>query len=84
MNASDARSASPTPGLPGQPGREWLDVQDLAARFKTSPRHVFRLADSGRMPCGVKLGQLRRWARRDIEAWEAGGCKPVRTDRAVR
>lgn len=61
------------------PDESWLDVRDLARRYKTSTRHVYRMADSGRMPWGVKIGQLRRWSRREIEDWEAGGCLPVKT-----
>ena len=57
---------------------EWYDVRDLAGRYGTSTRHILRMADKGLMPWGCKLGHLRRWSRRDIEAWEAGGCKPVR------
>lgn len=60
------------------PSQPWLNIADLARRFKTSARHIYRMADRGRMPWGVKLGALRRWSRREIEEWEAGGCKPVR------
>lgn len=55
----------------------WFDVGDLARRYKTSVRHIYRLADAGRIPWGVKLGNLRRWSRREIEEWEAGGCQSV-------
>ena len=58
---------------------DWFDVDDLARRFKTSTRHIYRMADQGRMPWGVKFGQLRRWSRRAIEEWESGNCQPVRT-----
>jgi predicted DNA-binding transcriptional regulator AlpA len=43
-----------------------------------SERTVFRFADGGLMPGGYKIGALRRWDRDEIEAWIAGGCKPVR------
>ncbi len=43
-----------------------------------STRHVRRLYDSGMMPAPIKLGALIRFRRADIEAWIAGGCKPVR------
>lgn len=43
-----------------------------------STRHVRRLSDSGMMPAPMKLGALIRFRRADIEAWIAGGCKPVR------
>lgn len=58
---------------------DWFDVDDLARRFKTSTRHIFRMADQGRMPWGMKFGQLRRWSHRAIVAWEDGGCRPVRS-----
>lgn len=59
--------------------QDWFDVGDLARRYKSSERHIYRMADLGKMPWGAKLGQLRRWSRRKIEAWEAGGCKAVRS-----
>ena len=43
-----------------------------------SIRHVRRLYDSGKMPAPIKLGALIRFRRAEIEAWIAGGCKPVR------
>ena len=61
---------------------EWFTVDDLARRFRMSRRSVFRYADSGRLPWGMTLGQLRRWSRREIEAFEAGGCKPLRVAKA--
>ncbi|MFQ5807430.1 MAG: helix-turn-helix domain-containing protein [Phycisphaerae bacterium] len=64
--------------LTAESAQEWFDVADLARRFKTSRRTIYRLADCGRMPWGVKFGQLRRWSRRGIEEWEKGGCRPVR------
>ena len=41
-------------------------------------RTVYRWADDGKMPWGSKCGGLRRWWEREIDAWIAGGCKPVR------
>lgn len=55
-----------------------LDVQGVAALLGCSPRHVYRLADAGRMPNAVKLGSLSRWSSDAIAEWIAGGCKPVR------
>ncbi len=69
--------------LPAESAQEWFDVGDLARRFKTSTRHIYRLADGGKMPWGCKFGQLRRWSRREIEAWESGGCRPVRSARGA-
>jgi excisionase family DNA binding protein len=55
-----------------------LDVRAVAEMLRCSPRHVYRLADAGRMPPPLKLGALVRWSRQSIEDWIAGGCKPIR------
>jgi len=55
-----------------------LDVRAVAALLNCSPRHVYRLADAGRMPAPVKIGALVRWRRQSIEEWISGGCEPVR------
>lgn len=58
---------------------ELLDVRAVAALLGgCSTRHVYRLADAGRMPGPVKLGALVRWRRAELKAWLDGGCKPVR------
>jgi excisionase family DNA binding protein len=55
-----------------------MDVCQVAHLLNCSSRHVYRLANSGRMPRGVRLGALVRWDRRVIEAWIAAGCpRPV-------
>lgn len=55
-----------------------LDVRAVAQLLDCSPRHVYRLADAGRMPGPVRLGALVRWRRADLDAWLDGGCRPVR------
>ena len=55
-----------------------LGVNDVAKLLDCSPRHVYRLADGGRMPKPLKLGALVRWRRAEIDAWVEGGCRPVR------
>lgn len=56
-----------------------LDVRGVAALLGgCSTRHVYRLAETGRMPAPVKLGALVRWRRTELQAWLDGGCKPVR------
>lgn len=68
---------TPTAGKPGdrrppmQP--ELLDVMAVATLLSCSPRHVLRMARSGRMPPPVKVGRLRRWSCRSIELWIANG-----------
>jgi excisionase family DNA binding protein len=59
-----------------------IDVNDVAALLKCSARHVWRLADAGRMPRPHKVGALRRWERAEIEQWVRDGCPPCR--QAVR
>jgi excisionase family DNA binding protein len=51
-----------------------LDVVAVAALLGVSSRHVYRLADGGRMPRPLKLGGARRWDRAAIESWIADGC----------
>jgi len=61
-----------------------LDVLALAAMLDCSPRHVYRLADAGRMPRPLKLGALVRWSRDEISRWLADGCPAVRTVKGGR
>jgi len=70
-NATDGRTVGPEPRPAVLAAQEWFDVGDLARRFKCSNRHVLRMANQGRLPRGIKFGNLRRWSRRQIEAWEA-------------
>jgi predicted DNA-binding transcriptional regulator AlpA len=69
---------SPADDVPAQ-AAALLDVQALAKICHCSTRHIYRMADAGRCPRPVKLGALVRWRRSEIEAWIAGGCKPIRT-----
>jgi len=56
------------------PRAELLDVRRVAALLDCSTRHVYRLADAGRMPRPVRLGSLVRWRRAELEEWIAAGC----------
>ncbi len=56
-----------------------LDVDAVAAMCGESGRHVYRLADSGRMPRPIRLGGAVRWDRTTIEQWIAAGCPSVAT-----
>ena len=55
-----------------------ITVHDVAALLTCSARHVWRLADSGRMPKAHKIGALRRWDRATIQQWVAEGCPSCR------
>jgi excisionase family DNA binding protein len=70
-------TTAPAPPDPAAPP-VLLDVRAVAALLDCSPRHIYRLADAGRMPAPVRIGSLVRWRRQDLDEWLAGGCKPVR------
>ena len=49
---------------------EYLTVDDLAARFHTSPETVRYWVFAGKAPRSVKFGRRRLFAREDVEGWE--------------
>jgi excisionase family DNA binding protein len=55
-----------------------LSVDQVARLLGCSSRHVYRLADSGRLPRPLKLGALVRWPRKAIDEWLANGCPVCR------
>jgi excisionase family DNA binding protein len=57
---------------------EMLDVNDVAALLSCSSRHIYRLADMGRMPQPTKLGALCRWSRTSLLDWISRGCPSCR------
>lgn len=61
-----------------QVARRLGDAKQVGCRTSMSPRTVYRYADAGLMPWGLKIGHLRRWDMDEIEHWIAGGCKAVR------
>ncbi|HEV3338727.1 MAG TPA: helix-turn-helix domain-containing protein [Pirellulales bacterium] len=72
-------TTTPTPGgTPADPRPALVDVKAVAALLDCSTRHVRRLSDSGKMPPPIRLGSLLRWRKSDLDAWLAGGCRPVR------
>lgn len=64
--------------LPAESPAKLLDVGAVAELLDCSTRHVYRLADAGRMPSPVKLGTLVRWPRQAVEDWIAEGCPACR------
>jgi excisionase family DNA binding protein len=54
------------------------DVRTVARMLDCSWRHIYRMADSGKMPRPIRLGSLVRWRKTDIERWLAEGCPPAR------
>ncbi len=79
-NAAAKRGAGPE--LKVEEDAALLNVRAVADLLDCSPRHVYRMADAGKMPRPLKLGQLVRWKRRggptdSIEGWIAAGCPSV-------
>jgi len=62
---------------PGEPSL-LIDVHAVAELLNCSPRHIWRLADAGKMPRPYKVGALRRWDRAGIQQWVREGCPSVR------
>ena len=82
MNATGERIAGPEP----RPGvnAELLDVRAVAELLGgCSVRHIYRMADAGRMPSPLKLNSLNRWRRAELLTWLNAGCPPVRTARGA-
>jgi len=80
QGTENATARANTGGRERTPGELSLliDVNDVAELLKCSPRHVWRLADAGKMPRPYKVGALCRWDRAAIEQWVSEGCPPVR------
>jgi excisionase family DNA binding protein len=61
-----------------EPPAALLDVRAVGQLLACSTRHVYRLADGGRMPAPVRLGALVRWRRQELLDWLAAGCPAMR------
>ena len=53
---------------------ELLTVRDVAAELKISPRQVWKLLSSGRLPAPVRLSRSVRWRSDQIAEWCRMGC----------
>lgn len=55
---------------------ELLNVRDVAARLKISPRQVWRLTRADRLPAPVRVGGSRsvRWRAADVALFIERGC----------
>lgn len=76
--ASGGPAATGRRNAPPHAAAALLDVEAVAALLDCSPRHIYRLADSGRMPRPIKLGHLVRWPRADLLLWLTQGCPSCR------
>ena len=51
-------------------------VPDIALLTQSSPRHIWRLIDQGKIPGRINgLGRLVRFSKSAIDAWLAGQSK---------
>jgi len=74
-------STATIPPVESPPAAALLDVKAVARMLDCSPRHVYRLADCGKLPRPIKLGALVRWkldGPGGLHEWLADNCKPVR------
>jgi len=60
----------------GSPLSALLNTEDVSQLLSCSKRHIFRLADSGRMPQPIRLGTALRWRPQELSEWIADGCPP--------
>jgi predicted DNA-binding transcriptional regulator AlpA len=67
---------------PSPPGRILVDVNTVAKKYGADKRSVYRFADAGIIPFGIKLGSLRKWDLAEIDSHIAAGCPRVRRTKA--
>ena len=61
-----------------EPSHRLVTAKEAARKLGCSWRTIYRLADRGVIPAGIKLGSLRRWDATELDAFIANGCKPLR------
>ena len=60
--------------LPANQDRLLLRDVDLADLLGCSPRHIWTMDSSGRIPRSIRFGKLVRWSRFEIVEWIMAGC----------
>lgn len=53
---------------------ELLTVREVASQLKVSPRQVWKLRASGRLPDSLNISRSVRWRASDIDEWVRLGC----------
>lgn len=53
---------------------QFLTAKQLATMLSVSPRSVWRLKASHKLPRPVQIGGSTRWRQFDIESWQDKGC----------
>jgi predicted DNA-binding transcriptional regulator AlpA len=61
-----------------------VDASGLAFLLDVSPRQIYRLRDSGKLPAPILLGGCVRWPVREIEMWISAGAPNRREWEATR
>lgn len=51
-----------------------LDVRQLATRLRLSPRQIWKLNSSGKIPAPVRIARSVRWDADTIASWVRAGC----------
>lgn len=67
----------PAESTAGHTAHRMLDVAAVAAKYGCDQRTVYRWANDGLIPFGVKLCGLRRWSLAEIDSHIASGCPRV-------
>ena len=86
QRSPEAALPLPTPPVEDASSKEksgLISADQVAKLLDVSPRTVWRLKDSGRMPKPMKIGSLVRWPRDEIETWIESGC-PATERRGMR
>jgi excisionase family DNA binding protein len=61
-----------------------MTVKDIAKKLQLSPRSIWRMVNTGKMPAPVRLIRSVRWKRSDIEQWIAFGCPDHKSHDAIK
>jgi hypothetical protein len=80
-NATGERIAGQdsAPAVNALSGHRLGAVEAVGARYDVSPRTIFRWADIGLIPAGVKISAARRWDLDEIDRHIAAGCPRIRS-----
>ena len=55
-----------------------VKAKDLAEMLSVSPRHIWRMKSSGKLPRAIEIGNCVRWKLVDISDWLTMGCPSMK------
>ena len=67
-----------TPEIPDNPDALLVTATDVARLLNISKRTLWRLLSAGKLPRPVRLGNVVRWRRNELEQWISQGCPSTR------